>query len=73
MELEVDLGELVAVVAEHGWERREHGAANEADTEEADFATAYAAGLVEVFLHIVESATGAVEEDLARAGEADGA
>jgi hypothetical protein len=73
MKLKVDFGELTAVEAEHGRERREHGAADEADAQEADFSAANAAGFVEVFLDVAKGAAGAVEEDFAGAGEADGA
>jgi hypothetical protein len=73
VELQMDLGEAAAVLAEHGGQRGEHGGADEPDAEEADLAAADAAGLVEVLLDVAESAAGALEEDLAGAGEADGA
>ena len=64
---------LPAVFAEHRRQSRQHAGADEADAQEADLAAAYAAGFVEIFLDIAESATGALEEDLACTGETDGA
>ena len=72
VELDVDLGKLAAVGAEHLRQRREHGRADEAYAEEADFATADAACVVEVFLDVMEGAAGAFEEDFFGAGEFDG-
>ena len=63
---------MAAVLAEHGGERRQHAGADEADAQETYFATTDAAGFVQILLYVLQSATGAVEEDMAGAGELDG-
>ena len=72
VELKVDFGELFAVPAEHVGQRSQHAGADEANAQKACFAAAYAAGFIEVFLHVLQGAAGAVEECLAGAGELDG-
>jgi hypothetical protein len=73
VKLEVDPGVCSAVLAEHGGQRGQHAGADEAYAEEAFFAATDTAGLVEVFLNVLQGAAGAVEKSLAGAGEFDGA
>lgn len=65
MQVQTDARVGLAVGAEHRREGREHGRADKADVERADFAAAYTAGLVEVALDVAEGAAGALEEGLA--------
>jgi hypothetical protein len=69
VKLEVHLGILFAVLAEHGGKRSEHAGADETYAEKAYFATTYAASLREIFLYVLQGAAGAVEKDLAGTGE----
>ena len=64
---------LATVSAEHCGKGCQHAGADEADAEEADLAATDAAGFVEVFLNIAQGAAGSFEENVACAGEADGA
>jgi hypothetical protein len=64
-ELKLDFGIEAAVVAKHGWQRSEHGGADEADAEEAEVAVADTAGLVKILLDVAQSAAGTLEEDFA--------
>ncbi len=73
VELELYVGELPAITAEHGGQCCEHAGADEADAKGADLAAADAACLFEVLLYVAEGAAGALEEDEACAGELDGA
>lgn len=72
VQLEMDAGEVAAICAEHGGQRGQHGGADEAHAQEADFSATDAASFVEIFLDAAEGAAGALEEDLSCAGEAYG-
>jgi hypothetical protein len=73
MKVKTHAGVGGAILTEDGGQGGEHGRADEADVEGADFSAANAAGLFDVAMDIAEGALGAFEEVLAGGGEADGA